>query len=459
MVLDKNDKSGTPASESDSVGVLTENPLDSCGVWVKNPPEAEPSDKPRFPDDSAPFDDVFEMPDIESPDADIAAADDEPNVEKTASAPEDATDAILKQIVSELSTLRHEINIIKTELEDIKSHDFSSVPTAAVLEPDGIAVEDFSVSLDESLDENLSDEGTADAGAGFFNEGEDEQTIALSGDELQNILTNSEFPEGDAGEPETADTVSVSPADTADLLPEEEDTAGGDESGLPEIEFEGLELDSADLDAIESVEDADAENALPDEIEIPAEIVENDGWRDLDESAEFEEIDDIPIDDIVTVDDDAAEFLAKEPEVASDGQTEPAEPEVASDGQTEPAEPEDAQGGEEELDDTPTEKVFGKQWGPAALQETETPPPQEIPRQPEMPSRPETAPQQKAAAPESGIDTRLIEQIKTVLTYMDKVLDDLPEKKIEEFSQSEYFESYKNLFKELGIVSGETGVV
>jgi hypothetical protein len=43
-------------------------------------------------------------------------------------------------------------------------------------------------------------------------------------------------------------------------------------------------------------------------------------------------------------------------------------------------------------------------------------------------------------------------ELKTVLSYMDQLLESLPEEKIEEFAKSEYFDSYKKLFKELGLV-------
>jgi len=42
-------------------------------------------------------------------------------------------------------------------------------------------------------------------------------------------------------------------------------------------------------------------------------------------------------------------------------------------------------------------------------------------------------------------------ELKTVLTYMDKLLESLPDDKIEEFARSEYFDIYKKLFKDLGI--------
>lgn len=45
----------------------------------------------------------------------------------------------------------------------------------------------------------------------------------------------------------------------------------------------------------------------------------------------------------------------------------------------------------------------------------------------------------------------LKEEIKSVLTYMDQLLENLPEEKIEEFARSEHFEVYKKLFADLGI--------
>jgi hypothetical protein len=64
----------------------------------------------------------------------------------------------------------------------------------------------------------------------------------------------------------------------------------------------------------------------------------------------------------------------------------------------------------------------------------------------------------KTEAPpvEKTIDTNEIPpviktELKTVLSYMDQLLESLPEEKIEEFAQSEYFETYKKLFEDLGI--------
>ena len=43
------------------------------------------------------------------------------------------------------------------------------------------------------------------------------------------------------------------------------------------------------------------------------------------------------------------------------------------------------------------------------------------------------------------------QEIKSVLSYMDQLLENLPEDKITEFAKSEQFETYKKLFTELGL--------
>ena len=97
-----------------------------------------------------------------------------------------------------------------------------------------------------------------------------------------------------------------------------------------------------------------------------------------------------------------------------------------------------------------------------ATEEDEETPVPSLDLMPEPPrARPE--PKQVAAepiapavtAPEpQGLDDgdRLKSEIKSVLSYLDKLLDSLPEEKIEEFARSEYFDTYKKLFEELGLV-------
>jgi hypothetical protein len=52
----------------------------------------------------------------------------------------------------------------------------------------------------------------------------------------------------------------------------------------------------------------------------------------------------------------------------------------------------------------------------------------------------------------SDIPVHLKQELKAVLSYMDKLLESLPDEKIEEFARSDYFDTYKKLFSELGLI-------
>ena len=58
---------------------------------------------------------------------------------------------------------------------------------------------------------------------------------------------------------------------------------------------------------------------------------------------------------------------------------------------------------------------------------------------------------QEAEPAVDGIPGDLRQEIKSVLSYMDQLLENLPEEKIAEFAQSDQFTTYKKLFKELGL--------
>jgi hypothetical protein len=61
-------------------------------------------------------------------------------------------------------------------------------------------------------------------------------------------------------------------------------------------------------------------------------------------------------------------------------------------------------------------------------------------------------PTESVLSQENGIPSSLKQELKTVLSYLDQLLESLPEDKIEEFAKSEYFDTYKKLFEELGLV-------
>jgi hypothetical protein len=51
----------------------------------------------------------------------------------------------------------------------------------------------------------------------------------------------------------------------------------------------------------------------------------------------------------------------------------------------------------------------------------------------------------------AGIPDNLKDEIRTVLKYMDHLLEALPDEKIQEFAGSDYFVMYKKLFEDLGL--------
>ena len=82
-----------------------------------------------------------------------------------------------------------------------------------------------------------------------------------------------------------------------------------------------------------------------------------------------------------------------------------------------------------------------------AMEET----PAEVPEAPVFAEEPAFAETAAPASNENALSGDLKTEIKSVLSYMDKLLENLPEDKIAEFAQSEQFETYKKLFKELGL--------
>ena len=114
---------------------------------------------------------------------------------------------------------------------------------------------------------------------------------------------------------------------------------------------------------------------------------------------------------------------------------------------------------EEELEILETDEGFGEIGEIGEIEEI--PEVEDLPEEVEelqpVESTPVTAPKPApAAAPVAkeitGIPTHLKQELKTVLTYMDQLLEALPDDKIEEFARSNYYETYKKLFKELGLV-------
>ncbi len=316
---------------------------------------------------------------------------------------------LLQTIESDLSQIKQELFDLKQELSGIREGRHQShgeppetVPATGSVE-NALGLEGFNF---ESGDEADSDE--AGAGTGFFEDDEDE-TIALTGDELDNILNTAEFTE-EVGEPTRVDDsdlvdtgATAEPEEPvtkeAPVLEEAQDT--DEEPPIEEITFDQLNSEQADSNGFD----------------LPADEPEDElsALADLDVDSELADIDEL-------------KDQAKEEEESEEESLEEQEDfDIA------------------EVEDTPPEDdeivlyPEGDLKEPIADEPPESPPPLE-------PQSPETT-----GVEEEPLSGTLRSEIRSVLAYMDQLLEALPEDKIEEFAKSEHFEVYKRLFEELGL--------
>lgn len=318
--------------------------------------------------------------------------------------------AIFSQIVSELSSLKNEIAALKNDFEKIKSLPQNTAP------------------LDTPEPKEESD--------GFFSSTDDDETIALSTDELDNILNNADITAAPADEkaPETdSSEEAVQPANVPQ--PQEEpllESGETSEEDFPEpavfdtdfvSDEESETEDVSNLDTADETEEAEPSEELPEEISVP-------------------KTDDILSDDILVesspsdlIEDDSSSDKAEDTETSGVLEDIPDEQE------SEPSLENSERSAEEDpfavyenpdpsISDTLTdEKIDYLEATPDAAEE----------------------PEEKTEEKKNGISSDMTDEIKSVLSYMDQLLENLPEEKIEEFARSEQFDTYKKLFKELGL--------
>lgn len=459
------------------------------------------------------------------------------------------------KLLSELSNLRSEITNLKTELDDIKLH-----PVVEHIPVPAPCPETTQSKAEESA-----------VSGGFFADDESDDTIALSGDDLNNILNNADFTVENAIEPESSvfdeeiltedeflseDEIEIEPSviTVDDLLGSEPTSNDIDNTFYTEEENEQLpSLDVGETNLVEPQLD-DIDFGIDDELEVPDELPEEIqvpvledlivdssstnffeeesdlsdanidylSEKNIDESVEDNsdfELDEIPqelpeeldisveeiqseeddfsnktfdlhtAEDIPEVIEEPSEELAGEPEVEAmeEEPTEEVEIELPPEVEIEPeievelapevdVEPEIEIQQEEELgsndtmentdspvdtshyeiDTTASDTVFdSSQWNVLGDSVEQNFAPQ-LSEQEEDIFEEEKEPVIADEEPVQNADSTLIpkdmkEEIKSVLSYMDQLLENLPEEKIAEFAQSEYFETYKKLFSELGL--------
>jgi len=352
-----------------------------------------------------------------------------------------SSDAILKKIERDLKQIKLEIQHLKKELAG-----------------------------------RSAEAGAQHAGAapGFFTEEEDD-SVALTGDELDNILNTAEITEEQAGGagPEEDLQIAALPEAVEELqdasFPEavEELQDASLPEAVEELQEPGLSEAAEDLELLEP----GSLSAEPDQVqieleekpaavdldlggmadELPAsgdlelEELEEDGDSELvlEEPAEIPlpKAEELGLEEAAPEDELALEELPEEPSA------EPMELESVGEAQPSPAEP------LELMEELPDLSLADEQSAPAQeasaepvelelMEEAGVEPLDELGGQPEAP---------RPAGPSEELPEDLREDVKSVLSYLDQLLEALPEEKIKQFAQSEYFGVYKRLFEELGL--------
>ena len=302
---------------------------------------------------------------------------------------------ILQKIEQELLSIKNELHDVKKEL--------------SILRPDS------------SLENDTQKQTVPNDDPGFFEEDEDE-TIALTGDELDNILNTADITEETGSETE-------SPDDFLEL-----------ENVDDVFETDNLLVDGDDIIVIEDddIITENEESNLIEEIDINEEThIDNDDLLDL-------EIVEEPLDEVIEEFDTPAENLNLDSiEKVID------EDILLTDLDTEDLHLDSVESSDISedigLDIDEIEEINLK------IDQLE----EDI--DPVVPSEPEGTTVIDMELPEMqeeslvDISPQLKTEIKSVLSYMDQLLESLPEDKIDEFANSEHYEVYKKLFEELGL--------
>ena len=426
---------------------------------------------------------------------------------QTSTAEQDKSTELLMKIAHEISDLKAELNSLKAGMA-AQAKAVPEMPTK-----DDAAVHQANKTIET---EN----------SGFFSDDDTDETIALTGDELNNILITADFTEernAEEGERtvveesqavETAKNYEVPPVLTKDIDPEMEETppvdhafedsieeshpTNADSNYKPETEGEKLlasdpvfnveaapitslpedlsYLDDQSDVADESIELIDEDSTAEQE---ETELEEVEDAEPADDETDFEEINiesfDIPSEQEIEVPLSDTEPVTEQEQSTikmTEGRTihelqkdEDFPNPFADDSTTAETETKEEIIEESFTDDVPAVEPEIEETKPEVSEESieeltavsedaipELEPEAENENVPGE-SKQETLLQAAAKKREAtiSIPLELKNEIKSVLSYMDQLLEALPEKKIEEFAKSEYFETYKHLFEELGI--------
>ncbi|WP_296325834.1 hypothetical protein [Treponema sp. UBA3813] len=336
-----------------------------------------------------------------------------------------SANSILSQIASELSSLRSEISNLKSEFEELKNKD---------------SIEETTPEEDNFLAQEPTE---SESSGGFFDEEDGDETIALSLDEMDNILNTVEIVEEKAPEQDNENTES------------EESSFIESDANSEAFDFSNDNIEEPVLDDIDTNV---AEEELPDEILVPKSnddilvessdenLIEDAGVESgenektiLSVGEEQNEASDANDEDFnfEVAENKDSDSLVDEPFVFDESESSQAE-EVSEESESNTPSVEDILGDSASSTDEAEESVSITEGELDTLLSSEA-------------AKPVEEEEDDTEVVQSSIPNNLQKEIKSVLSYMDQLLENLPEEKIAEFAQSEQFETYKKLFKELGL--------
>ncbi len=421
--------------ERNDLDLYDKKELERYGVWVKAGPEdivegdeefvmsdlvsVDDLDIPEADSDPDPFDvlsedETKEEDSLNIPDLDSELLEEIPEDTDFLGTPATASPSVA---AGDAEQIQNELREIKNELAELRE-----VLRGVALQPQ----ENRTTSVESPPEQDLTKEAESPASkGGFFDDTEDE-TIALTDDELDNILNTAEFTE-ETGEAQELEDDLINLEEPFPPIPEEHAAANNEIDELAEMDIDAELAEIESLDDDSSIESELDENF--DEIELDLESVEeaivSDDELGLDPVEEDE--------DFLTLeeDPDEAEFEAFASRVEADLSETPSDTD-------ETAESDEADVLElEELEDF--EPLAETEPGAVA-----TP----VNGDTTIPSRALDNSQRSSL---SELPESIKDEIRSVLSYMDQLLEALPDDKIEEFAQSEHYGVYKNLFQELGL--------
>ena len=301
------------------------------------------------------------------------------------STPRTESNDLLRQIVEDLSGLKNEISSLKTQFAELKS--LGGAPAAEV------------------------------QAGGFFSNLDEDETISLSGDELDNIMSSADFLNNESKVDELAEENKIT-----------EDTQAEDFSAVPGISEENKAAEDFSVDNF-FLQETKTDTAD----ELPIAPVEEE-LEELPEEAELEELSDAePFEDIsIPSVDDILRDVAPASQSGPNLSVNDHKADIADDFFKNDSAP--------ETDDffktnVPAEDTSSQS---AAFTDAEL-------------TAAKPALKTTSQNTSSSLPANLTEEIKSVLLYMDQLLEDLPEEKIVEFARSEQFATYKKLFSDLGL--------